>query len=426
MGSYCSIYFDKMDVCGEKSAVPDQFCALFQESDRVTRRSGDHDDDEHTDVVYETTREVILARLSLLGCTSEVAKERLAAWLATKRATWEEYCKGEGDGWAEDTAQVLRAFSVEEWYRRAPDVLATQYTRDTPLDEIDRKMGDHNSSVGWLWFDGYGSLMNLRALLDACSDVRVVTLDVTDLIAGGWIEPDAKVCEERRVSDSLEPRPLAPTVILAEGSSDIRILQRSLAILFPEGQDYFSFFNHAELSVDGGTAYLVKFLKAFAAARAPFRLVAVFDNDTAGRQAHKQASDLGLPDNMKVVRLPDIAFAKTYPTVGPQGERICDVNGLAASIELYLGRAALMVNDTLRPVRWTGYNQAARAYQGEVECKTDVEAAFLETVATYADPIEAQAAFPELTQVWRVIFTAVEQAAEAAERRLHGRAGREL
>jgi hypothetical protein len=47
-------------------------------------------------------------------------------------------------------------------------------------------------------------------------------------------------------------------------------------------QDYFSFFNHAELSVDGGAVYLVKFLKAFAAARAPLRIVAVFDNDTAG------------------------------------------------------------------------------------------------------------------------------------------------
>jgi hypothetical protein len=98
----------------------------------------------------------------------------------------------------------------------------------------------------------------------------------------------------RRAEDPFKPRPLAPTVVLAEGSSDIRILQRSLAVLFPERQDYFAFFNHAELSVDGGTAYLVKFLKAFAAARAPFRMIAVFDNDTAGIQAFRQASALGL------------------------------------------------------------------------------------------------------------------------------------
>ena len=35
-------------------------------------------------------------------------------------------------------------------------------------------------------------------------------------------------------------RNLAPTVILAEGSSDIDVLQESLAVLYPEVKDYFS------------------------------------------------------------------------------------------------------------------------------------------------------------------------------------------
>jgi hypothetical protein len=121
-------------------------------------------------------------------------------------------------------------------------------------------------------------------------------------------------------------------------------------------------------------------------------------NFSAGRQAHRQASALALPDNMMLVRLPDTDLARTYPTVGPQGEHVLDVNGQAASIELYLGRDVLTVNGALRPVRWTGYNQAARAYQGEVEGKTEVEAAFLDTIATFTDPVEARAAFPRLSR----------------------------
>lgn len=415
MGSYCEIYFDKTEVCGAKSVVPDHFCALFQESDRVVRPSDD-EAEESPDVVYEAPRAVVLSRLDLLGCTAIVARERLEAWLVATRETWQEYCRD--SDWAEKTVAALRSFSVKEWYRRAPEVLATLYTREEATDEIDRQMRDRDSD-SWLWFDGYGSLMSLRALLDACADVQYVTLDITALIGGGWLKPDASICDDKRVSAPLDPRPLATTVILGEGSSDIRILQRSLGVLYPEKKDYFSFFNHAELSVDGGAAYLVKFLKAFAAARAPIRLVAVFDNDTAGCQAHRQASTLRLPHNMVVVTLPDTELARSYPTVGPQGEHVVDVNGTAASIELYLGRMALTVNGRLRRVRWTGFNPAAQAYQGEIEGKAEVEASFLQALANCSDPDEARAAFPELVMVWTTIFQAVEKAAEAAERKLH-------
>ena len=217
--------------------------------------------------------------------------------------------------------------------------------------------------------------------------------------------------------DILRTVPLVPTVVLAEGRSDINILKRSLSILFPERQDYFSFFEHAELNVDGGAAYLVKFLKAFAAARAPLRLVAIFDNDTAGRQAHRQAQDLGLPDNMILLRLPDTDLAGAYPTIGPQGFHSVDVNGKAASIELYLGRIALTVNGQLRRVRWTGYDKAANAYQGEVEAKDDIKQHFFRELDSLSLSTDAQEAFPELVDVWNAIFAAVELSAEAAQRK---------
>ena len=374
-----------------------------------------YEGDDSLEVVYETTKDVVLARLALMGCTSQIARERLSRWITDERAYWEEVAECGEANWAENTTEAIRKFTSEEWYTRVPLVLARRYTREDPIDAIDRHMRDHADS--WLWFDGHDSLVGFRALLDANPQMEKVTLDISDLIGGGWLEADEGVCKRHQNDDILRTVPLVPTVVLAEGRSDINILKRSLSILFPERQDYFSFFEHAELNVDGGAAYLVKFLKAFAAARAPLRLVAIFDNDTAGRQAHRQAQDLGLPDNMILLRLPDTDLAGAYPTIGPQGFHSVDVNGKAASIELYLGRIALTVNGQLRRVRWTGYDKAANAYQGEVEAKDDIKQHFFRELDSLSLSTDAQEAFPELVDVWNAIFAAVELSAEAAQRK---------
>ena len=413
MGSYCTIYFDGLEVCNAKSAVPDMFSAIFQESDRQLRASR-YEGNDAPEVVYETTKNVVLARLALMGCTSQIARDRLSRWIADERETWQEYASESNGDWAEETAMVMHNFSIDDWYERVPEVLARRHTQEEPNDAIDRHMREHDSR--WLWFDGYDSLVGFRALLDANPLIEKVTLDISDLIDGGWLDEDERVCKSHTNDSIHRLGPLAPTVILAEGHSDINILKRSLSVLFPDRKDYFSFFEHAELKVDGGAAYLVKFLKAFAAARTPLRLVAVFDNDTAGCQAHGQAKNLGLPDNMILLRLPDINLAKTYPTIGPQGLHAVDVNGQAASIELYLGRTALSVNGKLRHVRWTGYDRTADAYQGEVEGKNDVKRVFFQELKTIDHSTDAQETFPELADVWQEIFAAVERCAEAAER----------
>ena len=93
----------------------------------MVRPSSD-EEDESPDVGYEAPLVVGLARLDLLGCTAMVARELLEAWLASTRETWEE-CSADGD-WAEETAAALRSFFVDEWYRRAPEVLTTFYSRE--------------------------------------------------------------------------------------------------------------------------------------------------------------------------------------------------------------------------------------------------------------------------------------------------------
>jgi hypothetical protein len=240
----------------------------------------------------------------------------------------------------------------------------------------------------------------------------MVTLDVGDLIDAGYYSERSRICEEARRRIPFSSDSHGPTIILGEGSTDLRVLSAALGAMHPALVDYFSFFDHAEFSVDGGTAYLVKFLKAFAGARMTTRMVALFDNDTAGLLAHAQAVALKLPGNFLVTHLPDTEFAQHYPTIGPSGAAVVDVNGSAAGIELYLGREALSQDQSLRPVRWTGYVAGAGKYQGEVEGKSAILRKFLEFLDNAPSAEKARERFPELAAVWQHIFDLVEQHAD--------------
>src|SRR4029077_1938109 len=109
-----------------------------------------------------------------------------------------------------DSAAV-ETFTFNQWRRRVPRLLATRWRNVRPRDAIERQMREEYG--GWLWFDGLGSLLNLRALLDACPRIKTVGLDISELVGGGWIEPDEAICELRRIALAT-PRPLAPTVLL--------------------------------------------------------------------------------------------------------------------------------------------------------------------------------------------------------------------
>lgn len=424
MGSYCGIHFDELSVCDNKSHVPEAWAVLFQESDRIeeVRRHEDQapDEEPHRFVIYRTDRETFFRRLSLLGATDAAMRDAFNMWLNQEREDWEQYAKEWTDenGTAKELAEALDSLDFESWKSYANQALRTRYNFSDPYKPkncIEEKF--HDSSDSYLNIATYGDLLTIRALLEACVDVKFVSLDVTDLVDGGYYNRDQPICADARRNLPLTTQPLGPTVICAEGSTDIIVLEEALHAMHPALTDYFSFFNHSEFSVDGGAAYLVKFLKAFAAAKISSRILAVFDNDTIGVQAYDQATALGLPANFILSKLPDIELARTYPTIGPSGATILDVNGSAGSIELYLGDSALMANEKFRPVRWTGYVQAAKKYQGEVEAKGEILAAYLNKIKEIESPVEARLAFPELEQIWQSIFDLVEH--QAGEQYLH-------
>jgi hypothetical protein len=133
-----------------------------------------------------------------------------------------------------------------------------------------------------------------------------------------------------------------------------------------------------------------------AAANVSNRVVAVLDNDTAGRQAERELLRRSLPRHFTVARLPDVPHATAYPTSGPDGLSTSDVNGRAVSVELMFGLDVLRRVTGQEPprVRWGTYLQSMDAYQGVVTMKREIQAELRRVLTTAArlEDLESQIA----------------------------------
>jgi len=224
----------------------------------------------------------------------------------------------------------------------------------------------------WQWQDLLGTFGNSRFVLAvALLSLRassIVTLDLTELILSGYMEPDELPHDDvvyRMASDVAES---GPVIVVAEGSSDVRWLRHALQIAAPAVAHLFRFLEFAEYRAPGGTDRVVSLTKGMASAGVMNRIVAVLDNDTAGVAAAMQLLALGLPVGVAVVTLPDVPYARDYPTLGPDGLSNADVNGRAVSIEFMFGRDVLRSSDGQHsfPVRWESWVSSVGKYQGRL------------------------------------------------------------
>jgi hypothetical protein len=109
--------------------------------------------------------------------------------------------------------------------------------------------------------------------------------------------------------------------------------------------------------------------------------------------------------------LPDIALARSYPTDGPNGGAVQDVNGLAASIELYFGEDVLRDPAArLAVVSWKARNETIGRYQGEVQRKDELKQRFLAKLARCElDPSAiVEDGWREMREILQRIFRAFE------------------
>lgn len=198
---------------------------------------------------------------------------------------------------------------------------------------------------------------------EGVKDGDIAVLDISDLAEEGWLDYD------------LENFITEPPIILTEGITDIETLKKALHVIYPKLESNVRFLD-TSFRPETNSAAVVKMIKSFAAAGISNRILAILDNDAAASEAMTNLPRI-LPNNIKVIQYPELDLMRSYPTIGPQGEINMNVNGLAGSIEMYMGKDILTDNDgNLELVQWGGYMNRVKKYQGSLINKDTVNNRF--------------------------------------------------
>ncbi|MFE4216149.1 hypothetical protein [Streptomyces sp. NPDC056844] len=349
-------------------------------------------DSEHLVYALRGPGREIAERLGLLGYTREMAMECINELLDEKRLPSFPTSREARNPFEDAEREFLEGYSATEWVRDLKQV-------QPPAQPHPFGFGERDWLIRLLQW-AYPPLA-LRAALLALPDAEVVLY-----VQESEGDPDPEIyqlCSMARESLHFTASQSAPVVVLTEGSTDVAFLKPALALLYPHLTDLVRFMDYnSSTRAQGGAGSLVTMVRAFAAAGIANPVIALFDNDTAASEALRPLRrDAALPPNIKVLQYPPLELARSYPTLGPPSldtptgsPTRADVNGLAGSIELYLGTDALSLpGGSLRPVQWRSYSAACQQYQGEVTDKRAVEAAYASKLSSaQRDPsvIDAQ------------------------------------
>ena len=249
--------------------------------------------------------------------------------------------------------------------------------RDT-LIMLDLSIGDLSYSA------------QLYSIFSQLEDDEVIEYDLTDIIAGGYVN-------DKRVLDIT----IEKIIILTEGKTDVEFISNSLRLLYPHLLPYYHFINFDEYKVESSASALVKLVLSFAAANIKHPIIVLFDNDTTGIMEMKTLISKKIPSNFKVLKLPDIKLAVKYPTIGPTGIKKMNINGFACGIEMYFGEDVLKKGDEFLPILWKGYNEKEKKYQGEISDKGFIQNKFREKLKLFPE-----ANFSDMNFLLMTIFNA--------------------
>ena len=411
MGTYTDFSVAGYPLINSKSAVVPEAMTVFRESDKrvIARKLGERNplvwgdayaeeaDEVETTTMYVCSTDAVIARLEVMGFTIDRTRRDFEVGRQVKLAMYQDWAKEDSDpSWFEEKVKLIEALSFDAYLGALRQVLS-EGLRPMPFD--DHEKPGLSVAIRYILDDNDDYLLgffapDIRCLIRAACEVAPkpseVIQDITDLVDGGYYEPETPVCQQSIDSLTLGHLENANRIVLTEGSTDTRVLKESLELLYPHLSSYYSFLDFDAARAPGGAGQLVSLVKGFAAAGIGNRIIAIFDNDSAARDAKRSLTQLRLPSNIAVLSYPDIELLRSYPTLGPSGNTNLDVNGLAASIELYFGSDVLCCPDgTLTPVQWKGYIESVASYQGEVLRKAQLQSAFFVKLAKAGnDPTE--------------------------------------
>ncbi len=391
MGTYASCTFGNLHIIESKSEVDPALMKLFRSAERKIRKADDpelpahlreryEDDPDARVVYYEVDPRTIRDRLDIFGYSMEAARRLFDEWRLLEIRQHEGFDSLIPEQHDADL-QRLRELTPDQWMgfirRIAMDNLRWRDAENHKDSFLGKMLQAHET---WYGYGGPDWLVGLRLAVEACLDLESFVYDLTDLVDGEFIDPEDDDIERVIGWSAAEFHARGRVIILTEGRTDSAVIVGALELLYPHLRDYYSFMDFSEFG--GGAGQLANLVRAFVGAGIVNRVIALFDNDAAGRAAMRTVKTSKLPEHIVVMRLPDLPALRAYPTLGPTGPSLMDINGMAASIELYFGEDTLKNPDgALPPIQWTGYEKSVGTYQGELSAKSDVQARFQEKLA---------------------------------------------
>jgi hypothetical protein len=387
---------------------------IFRESDRrvyerkVSERSvlnwGEIEDDGETEMVYEygNTAKNIRQRLDIMGFSLRRLGPEFAARMKIVIEDLKSLIEDDSSNTSEPQGELLRIREeISDTWQQELSLLQGSSLKDF-MEAFrvifDKRLlsyqgnieSEENLLVRYILSENHDDYFYnfpcsdirsfIRAFLEVCPDDTPVIQDITALVHGEYYEPTDAVCD-LSTAELTQAYPVnEKIIILTEGSSDRRVLEASLDLLYPHLSEYYSFMDFGVSNAQGSAGTLINTIKAFVGSGIINRVIAIFDNDTAASVALRGLRKTSIPANLKLLKYPNIEIAKDYPTLGPSGVSNLDINGLACSIELYFGVDVLSVNGELTPIQWKGYDESLSQYQGEVSRKQDLQTRFFAKV----------------------------------------------
>ena len=273
MSEFSTLYINNYEVDSWQNSIG-WARELFTENDFVETIHDYEEDTEPTPAYqYVTTAANLIDRLEVLGFTIEMAKRRFEegkSYLleeSEERNSIESYDDTENISLTPPYApfnvltQFYSNYTFEYWLRLINKVLTRRIRRIWLHSDSDKRRQariakenihlyhilEHrdNFEFGFPIFDPF---CLYRSLLEAVKPNTSIVLDFTYLV--NFVASENYFCEPPK------------TIILTEGSSDKRILEASLTILYPHLYDYYSFIDFDLASMPGSAGHLLNIINS--------------------------------------------------------------------------------------------------------------------------------------------------------------------
>jgi hypothetical protein len=403
MGANADFWVGDFEITSSRNEVNPALMSLFRANDRRERRFGDPElpaflvgqwtdgDDELKFIYYEASVSVVRDRLELEGYTIQTCRQLFEEWReleAQEQESWKAEYKGSSPAETiklteqfrqgrQHDLRLLRELTADKWMEYLRQIIAEGLSSRDSAAHKDSYLGQMlGPGENFYGYGGPDPLVGIRLAMEVLPIAQTVTYDMTELVMSDFIDESEDLVERQIEFSTGAYHASGRVIILTEGRTDVEVLKPSLELLFPHLAGYYSFMDFAEYG--GGAGQLANLTRAFAGAGIVNRVIALFDNDAAAAAAIRSLRGLSLPKHMVVMRLPDFPMLRSYPTLGPTGSSLMDINGMAASIELYLGLDALRnAQGELPSIQWTGFERSVRTYQGELLGKKEVQERFM-------------------------------------------------